>query len=182
MEDSGGGNDRGVQRSWLRTEYSRGAWVVQSVEHPTSAKFMISWFMSSSPALGLLLSACPFVPFGSSVPFSLCPAPLAHSLFLSNNKINKNRIFKKILIKSSKLVKQYSWKTAVNSLNKFNSVLNKCELSDNGVYQSEFSQKNRNHSRYVMPTERITDLRPIGKAEGERLGKPPVAFRKSGNV
>lgn len=33
-----------------------------------------------------------------------------------------------------------------------------------------------------MPTERITDLRPIGKAEGESLGKPPLAFRKSGNV
>ena len=31
--------------------------VAQSVKHPTSAQVMISWFMSSSPASGFLLSA-----------------------------------------------------------------------------------------------------------------------------
>lgn len=35
----------------------------------------------------------------------------------------KNRISKKRLAKSFWLVKSYSWKTVVNSLNKFNSVL-----------------------------------------------------------
>ena len=34
-----------------------GAWVAQSVEHPTLAQVMISWFMSSSPASGSVLTA-----------------------------------------------------------------------------------------------------------------------------
>ena len=35
----------------------RGAWVAQSVEHPTSAEVMILQFVSSSPAWGSVLAA-----------------------------------------------------------------------------------------------------------------------------
>ena len=34
-----------------------GAWVTQWVEHPTSAQVMISWFVSSRPALSSVLTA-----------------------------------------------------------------------------------------------------------------------------
>ena len=37
--------------------YYWGAWVAQSVKRLTLAQVMISWFMSSSPAWGSLLSA-----------------------------------------------------------------------------------------------------------------------------
>ena len=65
----------------------RGAWVAQSVKHPTSAQVMISWFVSSSPASDSLLSAqsllqilCP--------PLSLCPSPAHAHGSLSQKKIN----------------------------------------------------------------------------------------------
>ena len=55
---------------------TRGAWVAQSVELPTSAQVMISWFVSSSPTMGSVLTAC----FGFCVlPFSL-PLPRSHSV------------------------------------------------------------------------------------------------------
>ena len=42
---------------WAQKETSLGdAWGAQSVEHPTSAQVMIARFVSSSPALGSLLS------------------------------------------------------------------------------------------------------------------------------
>ena len=41
----------------LKIELLWGAWVAQSVKPPTSAQVMISWFMSSSPALGFVLTA-----------------------------------------------------------------------------------------------------------------------------
>ena len=39
------------------TKASWDAWVAQLVKHPTSAQVMISWFVSSSPALGSVLTA-----------------------------------------------------------------------------------------------------------------------------
>ena len=59
-----------------------GAWVAQSVVHPTSAQVMISRFMSSRPALGSLLSV-------QSPLRILCPLlslPLPCSLSLSFSK------------------------------------------------------------------------------------------------
>ena len=37
--------------------WGRGAWVAQSVKHPTSAQVMISWSVGSSPASGSVLTA-----------------------------------------------------------------------------------------------------------------------------
>ena len=59
----------------------RGAWVVQSVKHLTSAQVMILRFVSSSPELGSPLSA---------------QSPLQSlSLSLSLSKINKHKKIKK---------------------------------------------------------------------------------------
>ena len=43
--------------STYKTCWFQGAWVARWVERPTSAQVMISGFVSSSPTLGLLLSA-----------------------------------------------------------------------------------------------------------------------------
>ena len=65
----------------------RGAWVAQWVKRPTSAQIMISWFVSSSPVSGSLLSAQSLEPVSESVSPSLCPFPTrALSLFLSLKK------------------------------------------------------------------------------------------------
>ena len=61
----------------------RGAWVAQSVEHPTSAQVMISWFMRSSPRSGLC--AVNVEPALDSLPPSLSAPPLL-TLSLSQNK------------------------------------------------------------------------------------------------
>ena len=37
--------------------YFRGTWVAQLVKRPTSAQVMISWFVSSSPTSGSVLTA-----------------------------------------------------------------------------------------------------------------------------
>ena len=62
--------------------YTRGTWMAQSVDCPTSAQVMISWFVSSSLTSDLLLSAesatAPLSP-------SLCPFP---DCALSLSKIN----------------------------------------------------------------------------------------------
>ena len=50
-----------------------GAWVAQSVEWLTSARVMISWFVSSSPAWGSVLTSEPGTCFGFASPL---PAPL----------------------------------------------------------------------------------------------------------
>ena len=57
----------------LRKSQAWDAWVAQSVQYLTSAQVMISWFMGSSPAPGLLLSSqislqilCPLPPLRSS--------------------------------------------------------------------------------------------------------------------
>ena len=59
-----------------------GAWVAQSVKHPTSAQVMISRFMSSSPVSGSVLTARSLEPVSESVSPSLSlplPTPLALS-------------------------------------------------------------------------------------------------------
>ena len=66
-----------------------GAWVVLSVEHPTSAQATIPWFLSSRPMTDSLLSLqsllrifCP--------PLSLCPSP-GRACFLSLSQKHKNK-------------------------------------------------------------------------------------------
>ena len=67
---------------------TRGAWVAQSVKHPTSTQVTISWSGSSSPASGSGLMAQNLEPVSHSVSPSLCPSPV-HALSLSVPKINK---------------------------------------------------------------------------------------------
>ena len=65
---------------------SRVAWVAQLVKLLTSAQVMISWFTSSSPALGSVLTAQSLEPIADSVSssLSLCPSPAcSFSLCLS---------------------------------------------------------------------------------------------------
>ena len=50
---------------------SQGAWVAQSVEHPTSAQVMISQFVRLSPASGSVLMAQSLEPALNSVSPSL---------------------------------------------------------------------------------------------------------------
>ena len=66
-----------------------GAWVAQSVEHPTSAQVMISWLVSLSPTSGSVLTARSLEPDLDSVSPSLSAAPLL-ALCLSLSKINKH--------------------------------------------------------------------------------------------
>ena len=54
----------------------RGAWVAQSVERPTLAQVMISRLVSSSPALGSVLTAQSLEPVADSVSPSLSTPPL----------------------------------------------------------------------------------------------------------
>ena len=49
-----------------------GAWVAQSVKCPTSAQVMISWFVSSSPTLGSVLTAQSLEPASDSLSPSQC--------------------------------------------------------------------------------------------------------------
>ena len=85
--DFSSGHDPGVvgsspmSGSALSTEaaedsLSRGAWVAQSVQRPTSAQVMISWSMSSSPASGSVLTAQSLEPVSDSVSPSLSDPPL----------------------------------------------------------------------------------------------------------
>ena len=65
-----------------------------SVKRPTSAQVTISWSMSSSPALGSVLTAQGLEPASDSVSPSLCPSlaralSLSLSLSLSNKLKNK---------------------------------------------------------------------------------------------
>ena len=60
-----------------------GAWVAQSVEHPTSARVMISRFVGSSPASGSVLTAQSLEPASDSVSPSLS-ALLVLSLSFKN--------------------------------------------------------------------------------------------------
>ena len=65
----------------------RGAWVAQSVKHPTSAQVIILQFVSLSPTSGSVLTAQSLEPASHSVSPSLsAPHPLTLCLFLSKNK------------------------------------------------------------------------------------------------
>ena len=73
---------------------SWGAWVAQSVEHPTSAQVVISRSVSSSPASGSVLTARSLEPASDPVSLSLsAPPPLM--LCLSLSKINIKKRIKK---------------------------------------------------------------------------------------
>ena len=66
----------------LKTLY-RGTWVAQSFKRLTSAQVMTSWFMSSSPASGSVLTAQSLEPASDSVSPSLSgPSPLELCLCL----------------------------------------------------------------------------------------------------
>ena len=69
-----------------------GAWVAQSVEHPTSAQVMISQLVSSSPASGSVLTLQSLEPASDSVsPCLSAPPPLTLCVSLSTiNKQSKN--------------------------------------------------------------------------------------------
>ena len=64
----------------MKSNKWRGAWVAQSVKHPTSAQVMISQFVSSGPVSGSVLTARSLEPASESVspsvsdphPFMLC--------------------------------------------------------------------------------------------------------------
>ena len=62
----------------------RGAWVVQLVERPTSARVTIPRFVGSSPASGSVLTAQSLKPASDSVCVSLSlPLPCLYSVSLS---------------------------------------------------------------------------------------------------
>ena len=63
-----------------------GAWVAQLVKHLTSAQVMISLFMSSSPALGSVLTAQSLEPTSHCVSSSLSPSPARALAFSLKNK------------------------------------------------------------------------------------------------
>ena len=61
----------------VKEHSTRGAWVAQSVERPTSAQVMISRSVSSSPASGSVLTAQSLEPASDSVsPSVSAPPPL----------------------------------------------------------------------------------------------------------
>ena len=61
-----------------------GAWVAQSVKHPTSAQVTISRYVSSSPTSGSVLTAQSLEPVSDSVSPSLSdPPPFMLCLSLS---------------------------------------------------------------------------------------------------
>ena len=70
-----------------------GAWVAQWVRHPISAQVMISRFVSSSPALGSVLTAQSLEPASDSVSLSLsAPPPLMLCLCLRNKQTLKKKL------------------------------------------------------------------------------------------
>ena len=76
----------------LKKDTVGGAWVAQSVEPPTSAQVMISQLVSSSPALGSVLTAQSLEPTSDSVspsPSALPLLTLCLSLSLKNKHIIK---------------------------------------------------------------------------------------------
>ena len=68
----------------------RGAWVTQSVKHPTSAQVMISWSVISSPRAGSVLTAQSLDPASDSVSPSLSAPPPTCTMPLPLSKINKH--------------------------------------------------------------------------------------------
>ena len=64
-----------------------GTWVAQLVKRLTAAQVMISWFMSSSPALGSVVRAWSLEAASDSVSLALHPSP-THALSVSQKLIN----------------------------------------------------------------------------------------------
>ena len=83
------GNECCWQPHELKSRFFPGAWVAQSVKHPTWAQIMISWLMSLSSASGSTLTAQSLEPASGSVSLSLSAPPLL-ALSLSLSKINKH--------------------------------------------------------------------------------------------
>ena len=75
-----------IQLFCFKTAQPPGAWVAQSVEHPTLAQVMISRFVGSSPAWGSVLTAQSLDPVLDSVSpsLSLSLPPLTLCLSLKN--------------------------------------------------------------------------------------------------
>ena len=74
----------------------RGTWVAQSVKRPTSAQVMNSWFVSSNPTSGSVLTAQSLEPASDSLSPSLSALPplaLCLSLSLSLSLSLKNNFF-----------------------------------------------------------------------------------------
>ena len=76
------------KRGRLEQHKFGGAWVAQLVEHPTSARVMISRFVRSSPTSVSVLTAGSLEPASDSVSPSLSAPPLL-SLSLSLSLKNK---------------------------------------------------------------------------------------------
>ena len=75
-----------IQKARCSKVKPRGAWVAQSVKHPTSVQIVISRFVSSSPMLGSVLTAQSGEPASDSVSPSLSvPSLLAHSLSINKH-------------------------------------------------------------------------------------------------
>ena len=72
--------------SLLKIVWARGAWVAQSVEHPTLAWVMISRSVSSSPTSGSVLIAQSLEPALDSVSPSVSAPPPTCTLSLSQKK------------------------------------------------------------------------------------------------
>ena len=70
----------------IKVMFSWGAWVAQSVKRPTSAQVMISRSVSSSPALGSLLTARSLEPVSDFVSPSLSGPPLFMLCFSLSQK------------------------------------------------------------------------------------------------
>ena len=76
-----------IRRLW-------GTWVAQLIRRPTSAQVMISWFVSSSPTLGFMLTAQSLEPASDSVCVSLSlPLPYSRPVSLSLKNKCKKKIF-----------------------------------------------------------------------------------------
>ena len=69
---------------------AQGAWLAQSVKHPTSAQVMISQFMGSSSTLGSVLTAQSLEPALDSVSPSLTAPSPTRALSLSLSLKNKH--------------------------------------------------------------------------------------------
>ena len=105
----------GHTKDWIRNMEYRGAWVAQSVGHPTSAQVMITQSNEFEPRIRPCAdNSEPGACIGFCVFLSFCPS-LAHALSLSVSKINKN--IKKIKKKEMLLLNLY---TCGNSSNKLN--------------------------------------------------------------
>ena len=80
-------NKQTLKKNFFLNIQSRGVWVAQSVERPTSAQVMISQLVSSSPASGYVLTSQSLESASASVTPSLsAPLPLTLSLSLKRNK------------------------------------------------------------------------------------------------